>query len=471
MLAETSGDKKLKVAVCAICKNENPYILEWVAYQKLVGFDHVFVYDNDSSDGTSEALIRLHEAGQITRIFWPRLPEVAPQRSAYADFLERFGHGFDWAMICDLDEFLCVDQGTVQQFIGEALLANSEASAIAIPWLVFGSSGQAAIADDLVINRFEHCELECDGAVKTLFRLNDTFNIRTHVVDIGLGKYVDNTFALAEWSSYAPTHLSFPRFGGARVHHYFTKSKGEWDLRKSLGRADRSDIQMRNLMLFDRYVTLDGRNSQLQEFSSQIKPFVELHAVLPADPLKGEVLFYNDSYMIIHLDHVYSPDLRLRAVINEVSEVVNCNVLKMKDGGAAVAINITRLTSPMSTLRLSSILNGASLTISGDELPSRKRMLKKVLQLMPMAEVLKFNLFRRISSTEAGCDYIKNVDLGEFNEFSEYGDFISMLRANDFKTIPIKDIAAYLETHGRMGQATIESFNRGPHHVGLLLSD
>ncbi|MBT9572601.1 MAG: glycosyltransferase family 2 protein, partial [Pseudomonas umsongensis] len=56
------ASQTITTVVCAICKNEKPYILEWVAHQKLSGFDQIFVYDNDSDDGTAEALIRLHNA-------------------------------------------------------------------------------------------------------------------------------------------------------------------------------------------------------------------------------------------------------------------------------------------------------------------------------------------------------------------------------------------------------------------------
>jgi hypothetical protein len=59
----------MKTAVCAICKNELPYILEWIFHQKNVGFDTIYIYDNDSDDGTSELLIQLDKAGIIKRIF------------------------------------------------------------------------------------------------------------------------------------------------------------------------------------------------------------------------------------------------------------------------------------------------------------------------------------------------------------------------------------------------------------------
>ena len=48
----------LKIAVCAIFKDEAPYLLEWLAFHKMIGVDLFFLYDNDSSDGGSELIPR-----------------------------------------------------------------------------------------------------------------------------------------------------------------------------------------------------------------------------------------------------------------------------------------------------------------------------------------------------------------------------------------------------------------------------
>lgn len=64
--------KPLKIAVCAICRNEIDYIEEWVSFYKVAGFDSIYIYDNVSDDGSSELLASLDAAGQVTRIHWPR---------------------------------------------------------------------------------------------------------------------------------------------------------------------------------------------------------------------------------------------------------------------------------------------------------------------------------------------------------------------------------------------------------------
>lgn len=459
----------MKVAVFAICKNEGPYILEWVAYQKLIGFDKVFVYDNVSDDGTSETLIRLHNEGEITRIFWPRLLDVAPQRSAYADFLERLSGEFDWAMMCDIDEFLCVDSGDVKSYIAQAVSSQEAVAAIAVPWLIFGASGHEEIGSDLVVNRFDHCQVKCARSVKSIFRPRVTFNVRTHIVDVGHGEYIDNTFAPAVWSSFAPTDLHAPEFGGARIHHYFTKSRKEWEVRKSLGRADRSEIELRNIEIFDRYVSLTGRNSDLKKYSDQLSDYQKARSPKEEGDLEASVIFLNEDFVVISTNKPYKNCPAVRVVVNDILEVNPCNLIELYDGSAGVSVNITRLTTPLSKVRISEINSGRSVTYLTGEFPSRKNMLESVLRLMPGAELMKFNLFKRISRTESGCKYLSTVDFGEFQKFSELQDIIGLLKSRSFRKLSTDDVDCYIEKHGRAGETALRNFKKPSHFVSSLL--
>ena len=49
--------------IVSTMKNEAPYILEWVAYHKAIGFDAFLIYTNDCTAGTDFMLDRLEELG------------------------------------------------------------------------------------------------------------------------------------------------------------------------------------------------------------------------------------------------------------------------------------------------------------------------------------------------------------------------------------------------------------------------
>ena len=43
-----------KIAICAIFKDEAPYLLEWIAFHRMIGVDLFVLYNNGSNDGGAE---------------------------------------------------------------------------------------------------------------------------------------------------------------------------------------------------------------------------------------------------------------------------------------------------------------------------------------------------------------------------------------------------------------------------------
>ncbi|EJM78137.1 glycosyltransferase family 2 protein [Pseudomonas sp. GM55] len=266
---------KHRVAVCAICRNERNYIEEWVAYYKSLGFDGVFVYDNVSDDGTSELLASLHAVKEVTRVHWPRKEGIPPQRDAYGHFLQNYAQDYDYVLICDLDEFLVIDDGCVQSLIQEAESEHLNVGAIAFPWLIFGSGGQLTENSGLVIDRFTKCDKGIARTVKTLFSSKNTYNMRTHICDLLDGVYLDNALRPAEWDQRMPIKLKSPVAGKARVHHYYTKSKEEWLKRRAQPKADRAKLELKNIEEYEKYSSFSVENAQAQAKSAQVMAIMQ----------------------------------------------------------------------------------------------------------------------------------------------------------------------------------------------------
>jgi hypothetical protein len=63
-LSELAFAKRQRSAtLCSLMKNEGPYILEWVAYHKNLGFDRIVIYDNESTDSGARVMDALGRAG------------------------------------------------------------------------------------------------------------------------------------------------------------------------------------------------------------------------------------------------------------------------------------------------------------------------------------------------------------------------------------------------------------------------
>ena len=56
-------DKKYYISICAIFKNEGHNLKEWIEYHKLIGIDHIYLYNNFSDDNYHETLLQYMNLG------------------------------------------------------------------------------------------------------------------------------------------------------------------------------------------------------------------------------------------------------------------------------------------------------------------------------------------------------------------------------------------------------------------------
>lgn len=138
--------------VFSAMKDEGPDVLEWVCYQRAVGFDVALVYTNDCTDGSDDLLDALQGAGLVhhrrhSAIGQDLSPQDAAARLIIADPVFRRA---DWALWVDADEFLMpLTLPDVPALV--AALEDRGADAIALPWRNFGSSGHVDVPEGLVI--------------------------------------------------------------------------------------------------------------------------------------------------------------------------------------------------------------------------------------------------------------------------------------------------------------------------------
>jgi len=123
ILEECKVDKKYKLSICAIFKNEARYLKEWIEYHKLVGIDHFYLYDNGSRDRSLEILLPYIKEGLVTCVPWPdRVPNhdeknvanwaLSTQLPAYENAAKYRGlKDTRWLVFIDVDEFLVPVQG------------------------------------------------------------------------------------------------------------------------------------------------------------------------------------------------------------------------------------------------------------------------------------------------------------------------------------------------------------------------
>ncbi len=101
---------KSKVGLCVIGKQENKYAKEFVEYYKSIGFDHIFIYDNnDKDDEKFEEVLSEYISQNFVSIInfrGYRGKENHPQFDAYIDCYEKNAKNYAWLAFYDFDEFL-----------------------------------------------------------------------------------------------------------------------------------------------------------------------------------------------------------------------------------------------------------------------------------------------------------------------------------------------------------------------------
>lgn len=219
------------IGVAAIVKNEGPYIDEWLAFHRLQGVSKFHIYDNGSTDDTLKNLQK-HEDVYI--IPWHVYPG---QMSAYQDALQTFTD-VKWIAFIDADEFLYSPTG---KSLPEVLEKYDYASAVAVHWLLFGSSGHKKKSAEKVSVRFTKRANEVNPHVKSIVQTGRYAKVgpTVHAFNVDGG-------AVDELHRQLPYDYSVIPKGTAdilAINHYHTKSKEEYEQKLKRRRADNGRLR------------------------------------------------------------------------------------------------------------------------------------------------------------------------------------------------------------------------------------
>lgn len=231
-------EKKKGIAIVTICKNEADYILEWIAYHKICGIKHIYLYDNGSTDDTIEKIKSIFNDDFVTVT---NFPGNKMQYAAYNNALKRYGNNYKYMAFIDCDEFIMPQKkgSLIERSLDEIIDSNSEIGGVGINWCVFGSSGLKNKTKQLLLEKFLHRGDTVNGignaCIKSIVipERVSMFN-HPHYPVYKIGYYGVNLDGEIIDGCYSTPKVSSP----IRINHYFTKSLEEWIERRSRGRAD-----------------------------------------------------------------------------------------------------------------------------------------------------------------------------------------------------------------------------------------
>jgi hypothetical protein len=148
---EASTRNPAGIAICAVFRDEAPYLAEWVEFHRLVGVEHFLLYDDCSADSSRQVLTPYERERLVSVRECPMSLASGGQGLAYDDGLARARGRFRWLAFIDIDEFLFSPE---HDSLSSVLVEFEQFPGVLVNWQVYGSSGLAGRPGGLVIESF-----------------------------------------------------------------------------------------------------------------------------------------------------------------------------------------------------------------------------------------------------------------------------------------------------------------------------
>ena len=237
--------KNLKVCLCTIGKKENLYAKEFIKHYKKLGYNNIFIYDNNDIEGENFENVLKDEIkeGYVIIINYRgyRGKENHPQFDAYKDCYKKNYRKYDWLSFFDFDEFLEIIPSniTIQEFLGNQKYNNCQN--IKINWLWYMNNNSLYYENKPVQERItqpnyenivnKHIKSTIRGNLKKNYwdNMNNPHSSNNNFISCSSsGKIIES----------ASPFNSPPDYKYAFLKHYEYKSFEEFCIKINKGRSD-----------------------------------------------------------------------------------------------------------------------------------------------------------------------------------------------------------------------------------------
>lgn len=277
--------EKLKVdggiALCAIGRLENRYAREFVEHYLQMGFEHIFICDNNHDgeerfedilgDKIAERTVSVHDYRN----------RVAVQAEAYNDIYREYGGQYDWIAFFDFDELLVMNGGrSVKEWLASQ---PDDADTVAVNWMCMTDGGMLHDDGRPMMERFT-VAMPYDRRVQYGFPENN--HVKSFVRG-GLSEVrFTNPHVPATPGNHEPSPFRPYDFSQAYLKHFVTKTVCEWltgKCRKGVGDRSYESFERKYKYRFFKY------NERTEEKQRYIDAFMRNSG----DGLTAAIVHYN----------------------------------------------------------------------------------------------------------------------------------------------------------------------------------
>lgn len=231
----------MRLGLASIQRDRNPWIVEWLAFHMLVGFERFYVYAHKTRDGMTETLLRLARYYPIQ--VHALEDDDRPQLRAYQHAHDTYGREVDWMAYLDGDEFLhAPNHPRVTDALAQ--LDDRPWSAVAAYWMHHGSNGHVDEPGGLIVEQYpRHAreDFEINRHVKSIVRTAEPVQVRgSHVFDTPRGTF--DTRGRPITHGFMPQYA--PCYELLRINHYSVQSWAYFKRSKQASGAPDADPRL-----------------------------------------------------------------------------------------------------------------------------------------------------------------------------------------------------------------------------------
>jgi hypothetical protein len=227
------------LAACALFYNEEHYLAEWVIYHRLIGVEHLFLYDHGSTDGSRARLEPYIKLGWVTLFDWNFTTDkrIAQDMQVAHCFNTTATRSARWVAGLDIDEFIVVltQEPSSAPFQGlEAFVLHTylyefeklKEGAVILDRAVFGCSGHVERPAGLAMQAYTHRVVQSrprSEAGKVIAFMPALQRMKSYHTVLLNGNW---TIAFADHRPWVE-HSKFRTFEPVRMAHYQQRSYSE----------------------------------------------------------------------------------------------------------------------------------------------------------------------------------------------------------------------------------------------------
>ena len=256
----TNKKEKLnKVCLCAIAKEENKYIREFVEHYKNYDIDKIYIYDNNDKNGEKfeDVIEDFIKSGFVELIDFKEVPQ--PQLKSYNDCYRRYNKLYDWLIFFDIDEFIYLkDFTSFKSFLNDKRF--DKCNRVQLNWIFYTDNNLIYYENKPLKERFTEREPNARGkkqggrqGIKSVIRGNiNNMNITCPHV---LSKHTRSCNGFGKRRKVIDIVTMDADFDYYYIDHYACKSTEEFIINK-LKRTDvfhKKDINMDKIKWYFEY--------------------------------------------------------------------------------------------------------------------------------------------------------------------------------------------------------------------------